>query len=183
LIALAKERPDALNYGSAGNGSVAHLSTEQFKALAGIQLTHVPYKGSSQSILDTIAGRLHIVFENLPVVMPHVRAGKLRALAVGTRQRSGLVPELPTMIEAGVPGYESTTAFGVLVPAKTPRPIVNRLSADIARSLREAPEVKDSLAARGFEPVGSTPEEYAAHLRDEMKRIARIVKLANIALE
>jgi tripartite-type tricarboxylate transporter receptor subunit TctC len=145
-------------------------------------LTHVPYKGSSQSLVDLLSGRLHLVFENLPVVLPHIRAGKLKALAVGTRKRSALVPELPTMVEAGVPGYESSTAFGVLVPGKTPRPIVNRLSAEIAKALQGG-EAKESLAARGFEPVGSSPEEYAAHLKDESRRIAQVVKLANIRLE
>ena len=183
LIALAKAKPDALNYGSGGNGSVAHLSTELFKAIAGIQLTHVPYKGSSQSLVDVLSGRLQIMFDNLPIVLPSVRSGKLRALAVGTLKRSALVPEFPTMVEAGVPGFESSTAFGVLVPAKTPRAIVNRLSAEIARSLQGAGDAKDSLLARGFEPVGSTPEEYAAHLRDELGRIARVVKLANIRVE
>ena len=182
LIALAKAKPDALNYGSAGNGSVSHFSAEQFKALAGVQLTHVPYKGSSQSILDLLSGRLHLVFENLPVLLPHVRAGKLKALAVGTSKRSAMVPDYPTMVEAGVPGYESTTAFGILAPARTPRPIVDRLSREIAAALK-ATDLKESLAARGFEPVGSTPEEYAAHLRGELKRYAHVVKVANIRLE
>ena len=182
LIALAKEKPNAFNYGSAGNGSVAHLSTEQFKAIAGIQLTHVPYKGSSQSIVDILSGRLHLLFENLPIVLPHMRSGTLKALAVGTRKRSALVPELPTMIEAGVPGYESSTGFGVLAPAKTPRAVVSRLSAEIAKSLQGG-DLKDGLAARGFEPVGSTPEEYTTYLSAELKRVARIVKLANIRLD
>ncbi|HEX2827033.1 MAG TPA: tripartite tricarboxylate transporter substrate binding protein [Burkholderiales bacterium] len=181
LIALAKEKPNQLNYGTGGNGSVSHLSTEQFKAIAGIQLTHIPYKGSSQSLADVLSGRVQIMFDNLPIVLPSVRAGKLKALAVGTRKRSALVPEIPTMIEAGVPGYESSTAFGVLVPAKTPRPIVSRLSKDIAAALQG--DIRDALAARGFEPVGSTPEEYAAHIRDEMKRVAHVVKLAHIRLE
>jgi tripartite-type tricarboxylate transporter receptor subunit TctC len=183
LIALAKAKPGALQYASGGNGSVAHLSTEQFKALAGIDLTHVPYKGSGQSIVDVLSGRVQIMFDNQPVVMPHVRSGKLRGLAVGTRTRSAVLPELPTMVEAGVPGYESSTAFGVLAPAKTPRPIVNRLSRDIAQSLKSAPEVRDALASRGFEPVGSTPEEYAAHIRDELTRVAELVKRAHIRLE
>jgi tripartite-type tricarboxylate transporter receptor subunit TctC len=183
LIALAKAKPGALHYASGGNGSVAHLSTEQFKALAGIDLTHVPYKGSGQSIVDVLSGRVQIMFDNQPVVLPHVRSGKLRGLAVGTRTRSGVMPELPTMIEAGVPGYESSTAFGVLAPAKTPRQIVNRLSAEIAQSLKTASELRDTLASRGFEPVGSTPEEYAAHLKNELRRIAELVKRANIKLE
>ena len=182
LIALAKDKPNALNYGSAGNGSVAHLSAEQFKALTGIQLTHIPYKGSSQTAVDILSGRLQLLFENLPVVLPHIRSGKLKALATGTRNRSALVPELPTMIEAGVPGYESSTAFGVLMPAKTPRVIVTRVSAEIAKALQGG-DVKEGLAARGFEPVGSTPEQYTAQLREELQRVARVVKLANIRLE
>ena len=182
LIALAKQKPDALNYGSAGNGSVAHLAAEQFKALAGVSLTHVPYKGSTPVMIDMLSGRLQATFENLPIVLPHIRSGKLKALAVGTRKRSALVPEFPTMIEAGVPGYESSTAFGVLAPAKTPRPVVNRLGTEIAKALQSG-DLKESLAARGFEPVGSTPEEYVAHLRDELKRVAQVVKLANIRLE
>ena len=181
LIALAKQKPHALNYGTGGVGAVAHLSAEQFQALAGVQLTHVPYKGSNPSLLDLVSGRLHLVFENLPVTLPHVRAGKIRALAVGTRKRSALVPELPSIAEAGVPGYEASTAFGVLVPAKTPRPIVDRLSAETAKALQGS--IKDTLANLGFEPVGSTPQEYAAHLRDELKRVAHVVKVANIRLE
>jgi tripartite-type tricarboxylate transporter receptor subunit TctC len=183
LIALAKDKPNALNYGSAGNGSVSHLSAEQFKALAGIQLTHIPYKGSSQALIDILSGRLHLQFENLPVVLPHMRSGKLKALAVGTRNRSTLVPEYPTIIEAGVPGYEASTAFGVLAPAKTPGAIVERLSREMAKALKGAPDVKEALAARGFEPVGSTPEEYGAHLRDELKRYAQVVKTAGIKIE
>jgi tripartite-type tricarboxylate transporter receptor subunit TctC len=179
LIALAKQKPDALNYGSAGNGSVSHLSAEQFKALTGVQLTHVPYKGSSPALLDLVSGRLQLIFENLPVVLPHVKSGKVRALAVGTTRRSALVPDFPTMVEAGVPGYESTTAFGILAPAKTPPSIVRRLSGEIAKALQGG-DMKESLAARGFEPVGSTPEAYAAHLRDELKRYAKVVKLAGL---
>jgi tripartite-type tricarboxylate transporter receptor subunit TctC len=121
------------------------------------------------------------VFENLPVTLPHVRSGKIRAIAVGTRKRSALVPELPSIAESGVPGYESSTAFGVLAPAKTPPAIVNRLSAEIAKALQGG--VKETLAGLGFEPVGSTPAQYAAHLRDELKRVGQIVKVANIRVE
>lgn len=183
LIALAKAKPDALNYGSAGNGSVAHLAAEQFKALAGVQLTHVPYKGSAPLMIDMLSGRLQATFENQPIVLPHIRSGKLKALAVGTRTRSAILPEFPTLVEAGVPGYEASTAFGVLAPARTPRAIVNQLSAEIAKALQGAGDMKENLAARGFEPVGSTPEVYAAHLRDELKRVGQVVKLANIRLE
>ena len=179
LIALAKQKPGTLNFGTAGNGSVAHLSAEQFKAMAGVQITHVPYKGSSQSLIDLLAGQVQLVFENLPVVLPHIRAGKIRALAVGTRTRSALLPEYPTVAEAGVPGYEASTAFGMLAPAKTPGEIVGRLNREVVRVLHSA-EIKDRFGALGLETVGSTPEQYVAHLRDELERYAKIIRVAGI---
>ncbi|MGZ5233804.1 MAG: tripartite tricarboxylate transporter substrate-binding protein, partial [Burkholderiales bacterium] len=138
--------------------------------------------GSSQSLIDILSGRLQLQFENLPVVLPHIRSGKLKALAVGTRKRSAVVPEYPTMAEAGVPGYESSTAFGVLAAAKTPKPIMDRLNADVG-AVMKMPEVRDSLNARGFDAVGSTPEEYRVHLREELKLYARLVKIAGIRPE
>jgi tripartite-type tricarboxylate transporter receptor subunit TctC len=182
LIALAKSKPNALNYGSAGNGSVAHLAAEQFKALAGVQITHVPYKGSGQSLIDLLAGQLQMVIDNLPTVLPQVRLGKLRGLAIGTRKRSALVPEYPTMMEAGVPGYEASTASGVLAPAKTPRAIVARLNRELDAIVRNA-EVKERFFAQGLEVVGGTPEQYAQHLHDELQRNARIIKAAGIKAE
>jgi tripartite-type tricarboxylate transporter receptor subunit TctC len=182
LIALAKQKPGALNFGTAGNGSVSHLSAEQFKAVTGVQITHVPYKGSSQSLFDLIAGQVQLVFENLPVVLPHIRAGKVRALAVGTRTRSALLAEYPTVAEAGVPGYEATTTFGMLAPAKTPREIVEKLNREVVRILQSA-EIKDSFGALGLETVGGTPEQYAVHLRDELARYAKVIKFAGIGLE
>jgi len=179
LIALAKQKPGALNFGTAGNGSVAHLSAEQFKAMTGVRITHVPYKGSSQSVLDLLAGQVHLVFENLPVVLPHIRAGKVRALAVGTRTRATLLQEYPTVAEAGVPGYEASTAFGMLAPAKTPREIVGRLNREVVRILQSA-EIKDSFGALGLEAVGGTPEQYAVHLRDELARYGRVIQFAGI---
>jgi tripartite-type tricarboxylate transporter receptor subunit TctC len=182
LIALAREKPGSLNYGSAGIGSVAHLSAEQFKALAGVNLTHVPYKGSGPSVIDLLAGRLQLVFENLPTVLPHVRSGKLKALAVGTPQRSTLLPEYPTVAEAGVPGYEASTASGVLAPAKTPTAIITRLNAEIVRVVH-SPDVSEALKARGVEPVGSTAQQYAEYLRREFARYAAVVKAAGIRPE
>lgn len=179
LIALAKQKPGALNFGTAGTGSVAHLSAEQFKAMTGVQLTHVPYKGSSQSLIDLLAGQVQMVFENLPVVLPHIRAGKVRALAVGTRTRSALLPEYPTVAETGVPGYEASTAFGMVAPAKTPREIVGRLNREVVKILHSA-EIKDGFGALGLEAVGSTPGEYAEHLRDELARYAKVIKAAGI---
>jgi tripartite-type tricarboxylate transporter receptor subunit TctC len=181
LIALAKAKPGALNFSTAGNGSVAHLAGEQFKALAGINLTHVPYKGSSQSLIDLIGGQVQVTFENLPVALPHVRAGKLRMLAVGTQKRSVLVPDYPTVDET-VPGYEASTSSGVLSTAKTPADIIARLNRELVKII-QATAFRDKFVADGWETVGSTPEQYATHLRDESARIAKTAKAANITLE
>ena len=182
FIALAKARPGQLNYGSGGNGSVAHLSTEYLKSLAQINLVHIPYKGSSLSLTDTLAGQLQVMFDNLPVVLPHINTGKLRLMGVGTQQRSALIPGAPTIAESGVPGFEASTAFGVMAPANTPVTVVNRLSQEIVRILQN-PEVKDRLATQGLEAVGSTPQQYEAHLRVELAKYARIVKSAAIKVE
>jgi tripartite-type tricarboxylate transporter receptor subunit TctC len=182
FIAFATTRPGQLNYGTSGNGSVAHLSTEYLKSLTGIDLVHVPYKGSSLALTDTLAGQLQVLFDNLPVVQPHVRAGKLRLMGAGTQKRSALIPDAPTIAEAGVPGFEASTAFGVLAPARTPVEIVNRLSAEIQRLLHSA-EIRQRLASQGLEAVGSTPREYDAHIRAELAKYARIVKAAGIRQE
>lgn len=182
FIALAKARPGQLNYGSGGNGSVSHLSTEYLKSLAQINLVHIPYKGSSLSLTDTLAGQLQVMFDNLPVVLPHIKTGKLRLMGVGTQQRSALIPAAPTISESGVPGFEASTAFGVLAPAHTPPAVITRLSQEIVRIL-QTPEIKDRLATQGLEAVGSTPQQYDAHLRAELAKYARIVKSAGIKAE
>jgi len=179
LIALARSKPGQLNYGSAGTGSVSHFSSEQFKSLAGINITQIPYKGAGPAITDLLAGRLNFMFENLPTIIPHVRAGKIKLLAVGTRTRSKIVPEYPTVAEAGVPGYESSTAFGVLAPARTPSPIITRLNRDLANFLQSA-GTREKMAAQGVEAVGGTPQEYAAYLKEELAKYGRIVKAAGI---
>jgi len=179
LIALARAKPGSLNFGSSGNGSVAHFSSEQFKALARVDLVHVPYKGSAAYIPDLIGGRLQMTFENLPVVLPHVKSGKLRMLAVGTKTRSALVPEIPTVDEAGVPGYESSTVFGVLAPAKTPAAIITRLNQETNKAL-QVPDSRERLLSIGLEPVGGTPQQYAAQIKEELAKYARIVKAAGI---
>ncbi len=179
LIALAKAKPGQLNYGSAGNGSVSHFSSEQFKALAGVDIVQVPYKGASPALTDLIAGRLQMMFENLPTVVVHVRAGKLKMLAVGTRSRSALVPETPTVAEAGVPGYESSTAFGVLAPAKTPAAVIAQLNRELVK-IMHSPDFKERMTAQGVEAVGSAPQQYAAHLKEELAKYGRIVKTAGI---
>jgi tripartite-type tricarboxylate transporter receptor subunit TctC len=179
LVALAKAKPGRLNYGSGGNGSVAHFSVEQFKALAGVNIVHIPYKGSNPSLTDLVAGQLQMTIENMPVTLPYVRSGRLRMLAVGTKTRSAFVPELPTIDEAGVRGYESSTAFGVLAPAKTPSAIVASLNAELVKALRGA-DIKEKLTGLGMEPVGGTPEQYSAHIKEELAKYARIVKAAGI---
>ena len=182
LVALAHSKPGALNFGSAGNGSVAHLAGEQFKALAGVQITHVPYKSGGQSLIDLLGGQLQLVIDNLPTVLPQLRLGKLRGLAVGTKIRSVLAPEYPTLHESGVPGYEASTASGMLAPGRTPRAIVDRLNRELNAIVRNA-EVKERFFAQGLEVAGGTPEQYAQHLRDELQLNARIVKAAGIRLE
>ena len=182
LVALAKAKPGQLNYGSAGNGSVGHFSTEQFKALAGVDLVHVPYKGAGPAVTDLIGGRLQLMFENLPTILPHVRAGRLRMLAVGTKARSALAPEYATIHESGVPGYESSTAFGVLAPARTPAPVVGRLNQEIVKILHSA-DIKERMAAQGLEAVGGTPQQYSQHLKEELAKYGRIVKAAGIKLD
>jgi tripartite-type tricarboxylate transporter receptor subunit TctC len=182
LLALARAKPGQLNYGSAGNGSVGHFSAEQFKALARVDLVHVPYKGAGPAVGDLLGGRLNLMFENLPTIIPYVRSGKLRMLAVGTKARSALVPEVPTIAESGVPGYESSTAFGVLAPAKTPAAIVSRLNREIVAALK-SPEMKERLTNQGLEAVGGTPQQYAAHLKEELAKYGRLVKAAGIKIE
>ena len=182
LIALAKAKPGELNFGSAGNGSVGHFSTEQFMTLTGVKLVHVPYKGAGPAVTDLLGGRLNLMFENLPTIIPHVRSGKLRMLGVGTKQRSALAPEFPTIADEGVPGYDSATVFGVLAPAKTPPAIIARLNAEMVKILKSA-EGKTSLAARGLEAMGSTPEEYGAQIKDEFTRYGRIAKAAGIRVD
>ncbi len=182
LVALAKAKPGQLNYGSGGNGSVAHFSVEQFKALAGVNVVHVPYKGSAPSLTDLVGGQLQMTIENMPVILPHVRAGRLRALAVGTKTRSAFLPELPTISEAGVPGYESSTAFGLLAPAKTPPAIVGSLNAGLVKALHSS-DIKEKLTGLGMEAVGGTPEQYAANIKEELAKYARVVKAAGIKAE
>ena len=179
LIALARAKPGSLNFGSGGNGSVAHFSAEQFKALAKVDIVHVPYKGSAAYIPDLIGGRLQLAFENLPAILPHVRSGKVRMLAVGTKTRSTLVPDIPTVDEAGVKGYESSTTFGVLAPARTPAAIIARLNREASKAL-QLPESREKLSAIGLEPVGGTPQQYAAHIKEELAKYARVVKATGI---
>ena len=161
FIAYAKANPGKFSYASGGNGSSAHMSMELFKSMSGIDLQHVPYKGSSPALTDVVSGQVVAFIGNMPPTVPLIKAGKLRALAVTTKSRSALMPELPTITEAGLPGFETVAWFGVLAPAGTPPDVVNRLSAEIAK-IAKSPEIRERLVAMGAEPVGSTPEEFKA---------------------
>jgi tripartite-type tricarboxylate transporter receptor subunit TctC len=182
LIARAKEKPGALNYASTGTGSSNHLSMELFKQMAGVDITHVPYKGSAPAVTDLIGGQVGVMFDNVPNIINQVKAGRLRALAVTTREKSPHVPDLPTVAEAGVPGYEVTVWFGFAAPAGTPRPILDKLNAEIVKSLRMA-DVREKFSAQGVDVVGSSPEQFAAYLRQQMDLWAKVVKAAGVTPE
>ena len=175
LVALARAKPGQLNFASAGSGGPTHMAGEMLKAMARIDIVHVPYKGNAAALNDLLGGRVQMFFSNLLTAMPHVRSGRLRALAVSTAKRSPQVPELPTMAEAGVPGYEMTNWIGMLAPAATPRAIVLRLNRDIAAILG-APDMKERFRAQGLDLVSSTPEEFAAFIRSELAKWRKVVK-------
>jgi tripartite-type tricarboxylate transporter receptor subunit TctC len=175
LIAYARERPGELHFGSPSTGSTPHLAGELFNSLAGVKMVHVPYKGAAQGLTDLIGGRLQLSFDNIPPAIPHVRGGKLRALAVTAARRSALLPELPTVAEAGLPGFDVSAWFGLLVPAATPREVVQRLNAETVAALRDA-GVRERLERLGFQVVGSTPEEFAALVRTDAARWSRIIR-------
>ncbi len=179
LIAYAKANPGKVNYGTSGNGTSVHLSMELFKTMTQTFMLHIPYKGSAPVVADLLAGQVDIMFDNVPNVIGHVRAGKLKALAVSTAQRSALAPDVPTVAEAGVPGYELAVWFGVLAPAGTPRDIIGRLNTEIAKVLNSA-EITDRFAKQGVEVRTSTPEQFGEFVRAEVMRWAKVVKDAGI---
>jgi tripartite-type tricarboxylate transporter receptor subunit TctC len=179
LIAYAKANPGKLNYASTGNGSSNHLSFELFKTMTGVQVTHVPYKGSAPAVTDLIAGQVQVMFDNTPNVLPHVKAGKLKALAVSSKAHTPQAPEIPSVDEAGVPGYDVTVWFGVLAPAGTPRDIVQRLNREMVNILHSS-EVRERFAKAGVQVAASSPEEFQRFLNSEVSRWAQVVKAANI---
>ena len=179
LIAYARANPGKLNYASTGNGTSNHLSFELFKAMTQTSVTHVPYKGSAPAVTDLIAGQVQVMFDNTPNVLPHVRAGKLKALAVSSKARTALAPEVPSVHEAGVPGYDVTVWFGVLTVAGTPREVVQRLNAEMVRILTST-EVKERFAKVGVEVVADSPEHFSAFLKSEVARWGKVVRDANI---
>ena len=182
FIAYAKANQGKLNYGSPGNGSTAHLSMELFKSMTGIQIVHIPYKGSAGVLADLIGGQIVATMDNMPPYVPQVKAGKIRALAVTPTKRSSAVPELPTVAEAGVPGYDSGAWFGLVAPANTPKEIVNKLSRETARILKLS-DVSARLLELGAEPVGGTPEQFSTHIKAEIAKWANVIKDANVELQ
>jgi tripartite-type tricarboxylate transporter receptor subunit TctC len=179
LIAYAKANPGRLNYASTGNGTSNHLSFELFKAMTQTDVTHIPYKGSAPAVTDLIAGQVQVMFDNTPNVLPHVRAGKLKALAVSTKARTPYAPEVPSVDEAGVPGYDVSVWFGVLTVAGTPREVVQRLNTETVRILSSA-EIKDRFGKVGVDVVAGTPEHFSAFLKSEVDRWAKVVRDAGI---
>lgn len=179
LITHAKARPNQLSYASSGNGGPQHLAGELFKHMAGVQMVHVPYKGTAPATTDLIAGQVQVAFSSLLTVLPHTKAGKLRGLAISSASRSEANPEFPTVAESGVPGFEATTWYGVLAPGATPRATVAKIQSDIARALGTA-DLKERLSRDGLQPVGSKPEEYAAFIRQEIEKVKSLARTAAI---
>ena len=182
LIALAKAKPGSLSYASTGNGSSNHISMELFKSLAGVNIVHIPYKGSGPAVSDLLGGQVQLMFDNTPNVLPQVKAGRLRALGSSGTKRSPLTPDVPTVAEAGVAGYEVTVWFGVVAPAGTPREIVNKLNAEVTRILA-MPDVRERFLAQGVEPMGSTPEQFGEHIRAQMAKWGKVVADAGVKAE
>lgn len=179
LVALAKAQPGKLTYASAGNGTSIHLAAEVFASMAGVDVVHVPYKGSGPAVTDLLGGQVNMMFDSITSAKPHIRAGKLRALGVTSARRSSALPEVPAIAEAGIMGYEVSPWFAVFVPAKTPKVIVERLHAELTRALKSA-DTLERFAAIGAEPIGSTPQQLAAHLKQETERWSAIIRERNI---
>jgi tripartite-type tricarboxylate transporter receptor subunit TctC len=175
LIAYGKANPGKLNFGSSGSGSSIHLSGELFKSMAGVDMVHVPYKGSAPAVTDLLGNQIAIMFDNLPSAIQHVRSGKLRAIAVTTAKRSPELPDVPTIAEAGVPGYEATSWFGMFAPAGTPPDVVAKLNTALAKVLADA-EVKKKIAGQGGEPYAEKPEQFADFIRKESVKWSKVVK-------
>ncbi len=182
LIAYAKAHPGKLNFSSSGNGTIVHMTGEMFKMETGTFIVHIPYKGTALAIPDLIAGQISLMFDNLASALPHVKSGKVKTLAVTQLKRSTLLPEVPSMDEAGLKGFESNTYFGVFAPAGTPAPIVQRLNAEINKALQTA-DFRERLAANGAEPVGGTPEQFARVIERETAKYAAVIKRAGIKPE
>jgi tripartite-type tricarboxylate transporter receptor subunit TctC len=182
FIALAREKPGQINFGSGGNGTSPHVAGELFKLLTGVDMVHVPYRGDAPALQDLLAGQIQVIFGQLPAALPFIRSGALRPLAVTTLTRSPLLPDVPTLVEAGVPGFEATSWYGIFAPTGTPAEIVARLNAEANTTLRQ-PEVRARLLEIGTTPLGGTPEDFAHVLEADIAKWAKVVHAAKIAIE
>ena len=182
LIKLAKEKPGQINFASSGSGTSIHLSGELFKTMAGVDMTHVPYKGSAPAITDLMGGQVQVMFDNLPSSLQQIKAGKLRAIAVTSAKRAPALPDVPTIAESGLPGFEASSWFGIVAPAGTPPAIIARINADIDQWL-QSPDVKEKLLAQGAIAAGGTPEQFAAHIRSETEKWAKVVKASGAKVD
>ena len=182
FIEYAKARPGKVNFASSGSGTTIHMSGELFKMLTGVDLVHVPYKGSAQAIVDLISGQVSVMFDNLPASMPHIRSGKLRALAITTATRYPGLPDLPTVAESGVPGYESSAWFGIMMPAGVPRDIVARINAEVNKIL-VLPDVRERLDQQGAIPRPMSPEQFGAMIQSEIVKWGKVVKASGARVE
>ena len=179
FVALAKAKPGQINYGSAGNGSAGHLAMEYLKQATGIDIVHVPYKGTGPNLTDLVAGRTQAASAGTPPLMPHVKSGKLRVIAVGTAQRLASLPDVPTVAEQGYPGFETSQWYGLNAPARTPAAVIQRLAGEAAKAAK-SPKVQERFAADDAEAIGSSPAEYAAFIRKEQERWSKVVRAAKI---
>ena len=179
LIALAKAQPDKLSYGSSGAGNAGHLAGELFNGMAGIKMVHIPYKGGAPAMIDLLAGQIQLIFSSAPTAVPQVKAGKIRGLAVTTARRSLILPELPTIAEAGLPGFEADNWYGVVTTMKTPRAIIDRLNTEVVRALHTT-DVKQLLFTQGLEVRTSTPQEFGAYIKSEYEKWGKVIRTAGI---
>jgi len=182
LVALAKAQPGHLNYASNGNGSSSHLAAVMFDSMTGADMVHVPYKGLSPALTDLLSGQVQLMFSSVVAILPHVKAGKLRALAVSSPARMALLPDLPTIAESGVPGYESSSWYGILAPAGTPPEVVKRLNAALVKVIAQ-PAFRDALAREGAEPVGNSPEAFGAFIKAEKERLGDVIRQAKLPMQ
>ena len=181
MTAFAKQNPGKLNYASNGNGSSAQIATVIYESMAGVELTHVPYKGLAPALTDLLSGQVQLMFSSMVAIIPHIQAGRLRALAVTSLKRSPLLPNTPTLAESGLPGYEAGSWYGLLVPAGTPEAIIQRLNQEAAKALNQA-KVKESLIAEGAEVVGGSPQDFSKYIRQEYARIGRLIKTGHLQI-
>jgi tripartite-type tricarboxylate transporter receptor subunit TctC len=183
FIAYAKANPGKLNMASSGNGTSIHLTGELFKTMTGTYMVHFPYRGSAPAITDLIAGNMNVMFDNLPSALPHIKSGRLKALAVTSRSRSGALPNAPTIEEAaGLKGFDASSWFGLFAPAGTPRAIIDKVHADVVKALA-LPEIRERFIGQGAEPGGNTPDQFAAFIRAESDKWTRVVKVSNAKVD